>query len=47
MESLTAQILTLVVKNERSDLENIAAECHKEAIECIKSLKDTEQNILS
>lgn len=46
MDSLQAQMLALVVMNERSDLENTFADNQKEAFESIGSLKAIEQVIL-
>ena len=46
MDSLQAQMLAMVVMNERSDLENTFAENQKEAFESINSLKEIEKTIL-
>ena len=46
-DSLQAQMLTMVVMNERSDLENTFSENQKEAFESIKALKEIEKVILS
>jgi hypothetical protein len=46
MDSLQAQMLAMVVMNERSDLENTFADNQKEAFESIGSLKAIEQVIL-
>ena len=45
-ESLQAQLLSLVVMNERCDLENTYAENSKEAFDAIKSLKGVEEGLL-
>ena len=47
VESLQAQMLGLVVLNERKDLEDTYSENSKEAFDSIKSLKDIEKAILS
>lgn len=47
LECLQAQMLGLVVLNERKDLEESYAENSKEAFESIKALKDVEKTILS
>lgn len=47
IESLQAQMLGLVVLNERKDLEDAYHENSKEAFDSIKSLKDVETTILS
>lgn len=46
MDSLQAQMLAMVVMNERSDLENTFADNQKEAFESISSLKEIEKVIL-
>lgn len=46
-ENLKTQMLSMVVMNERSDLENALTDNSKEAFEAIKSLKDIESAILS
>jgi len=45
-ESLQAQLLSLVVMNERCDLENAYVENSKEAFDAIKSLKGVEEGLL-
>lgn len=47
VESLQAQMLGLVVLNERKDLEDTRSENSKEAFDSIKSLKDIEAAILT
>lgn len=47
LECLQAQMLGLVVSNERRDLDDAYGENSKEAFESIKSLKDVEKSILS
>lgn len=47
LECLQAQMLGLVVLNERRDLDETFAENSREAFESIKSLKDVEKTILS
>ena len=47
LECLQAQMLGLVVLNERKDLDDTYNENSKEAFESIKSLKDVEKAILS
>ena len=47
LECMQAQMLGLVVLNERQDLEDTYAENSREAFESIKSLKDVEKSILS
>mmetsp|Transcript_42571 Transcript_42571/g.65288 ORF Transcript_42571/g.65288 Transcript_42571/m.65288 type:complete len:166 (-) Transcript_42571:3713-4210(-) len=47
IESLQAQMLGIVIKNERNDLEEIQIESSKEAFDSIKSLKGIEGNILT
>jgi hypothetical protein len=42
LESLQAQMLDLVIKNERADLENTFGESMNEAFDQIKQLKDVE-----
>lgn len=39
VESLTTQLLTTIVKNERQDLDSIFAENSKEAYDSVKNLK--------
>ena len=46
LESLQAQMLNIVVLNERKDLDDIHTENSKEAFDSIKSLKDIESGIL-
>lgn len=46
-ENLKTQMLSMVVMNERNDLENALTDNSKEAFEAIKSLKDIEGAILS
>jgi len=47
IESLQAQMLGLVVLNERKDLDDTYTENSKEAFDSIKSLKDIESTILT
>lgn len=47
MDSLQAQMLAMVVMNERSDLENTFAENQKEAFDSIDALKKLEATILA
>jgi dynein heavy chain, axonemal len=46
LESLQAQMLAIVVLNERKDLDDIHTKNSKEAFDSIKSLKDIESRIL-
>ena len=46
-ENLKTQMLSMVVMNERNDLENALTDNSKEAFEAIKALKDIEGAILS
>ena len=46
LESLQAQMLNIVILNERKDLDDIHTENSKEAFDSIKSLKDIESGIL-
>ena len=47
IESLQAQMLGLVVSNERKDLDDTHSENAKEAFDSIKTLKDIEGTILT
>ena len=44
---MTAQLLTIIVKNERQDLEQSFLENSKEAYDAIKNLKGIERALLS